>query len=106
MVQSEQICLSNPILGLEKITLLPQRKAVQSAITTDDRTQQVNELINQQKMTNDIEIMYSKLQVQKNYSIDTKTALMSNLIDIHLGILSADADIRQRIPIMYKNCMK
>jgi hypothetical protein len=28
------------------------------------------------------------------------------LIDIHLGILSADADIRQRIPIMYKNCMK
>jgi hypothetical protein len=106
MVQSEQICLSNPILGLEKITLLPQRKAVQASKTTDDRSRQVDELVYQQAMINSIEMMHYKLQVQKNYSIDTKTALMSNLIDIHLGILSADADIRQRIPIMYKNCMK
>jgi hypothetical protein len=106
MVQSQQLCLSNPILGLEKITLLPQRRAVQNALTTDDRAQRVNELINQEKVVKEIELMYSNLQVQKNYSIDTKTALMSNLIDIHLGILSTIEEINNRIKVMYKNCMK
>ncbi len=42
----------------------------------------------------------------KTPAIETKSALMSNLIDIHLGLLSTSEVVEKRVPIMYANCMK
>jgi hypothetical protein len=39
-------------------------------------------------------------------AIDIKSSLMSNLIDIHLALLSTSEQVEQRNKIMYANCMK
>lgn len=105
-VRAKAACLSNPIRGLENITLLPQRKAVDAAPTTTDRVFEVSKLSAKETMLKDIVSTYTKLEAMKWPQIDTKSALMSNLIDIHLSLLSTAEIVEKRVPIMYKNCMK
>lgn len=99
-------CLSNPIMWLENITLLPQRKAVDAAKTTDDRVYKVNQLSDKEKIVKDITNTYARLEVVKTPDLEIKTALMSNLIDIHLGLISTTEQIDKRLKQMYNNCMK
>lgn len=99
-------CPINLISGLENVTLLPQRRAVDAAPTTDARVDRVNELDAKQTMLGDIMRTYGKLKIDTRTNIDIKSAIMSNLIDIHLGLLSTSEILQKRVPMMYKNCMK
>ncbi len=99
-------CPINIISGLENITLLPLRKSIDAAKTTDDRVYAVNKLSDRQKIVTAIETMNVQLKVMTISDIDIKSAIMSNLIDIHLELLSTSEAIEKRIPIMYANCMK
>lgn len=63
---------------------MPQRKAADTAKTIDDRVYKVNQLSDKQKIVTDITTTYAILEAMKNPSLDIKTVIMSNLIDIHL----------------------
>ncbi|MBC7503808.1 hypothetical protein H7169_02470 [Candidatus Gracilibacteria bacterium] len=104
-ILAKRACLSNPILGLETI-LLPWRKRVDSARTTNARVISVNELSKEQQIKSAIIRTYSNLEAYRTPAIDIKSALMSNLIDIHLGLISTAEQVEKRLPTMYTNCMK
>ena len=104
-VLARTACLSNPILGLETI-LLPWRRRVDTARTTDSRVIRVNELSREQQIKAAIVRTYSNLETYRTPSIDIKSALMSNLIDIHLWLISTAEQVEKRLPTMYANCMK
>ena len=85
---------------------MPLRQKVDAAKTIPERTNAVNVLSDTEKVVKDIAITLNMLESLKTPAIDTKTDLMSNLIDIHLGLISTTEQINKRLPIMYKNCMK
>ena len=64
-VRARIACMKNPILGLENITLLSQRKAVDAAPTTTDRVFEVSKLSAKETMLKDIVSTYSKLEAMK-----------------------------------------
>jgi hypothetical protein len=106
MVKAKAACVSNPIKWLENITLLPLRQKVDAAKTIPERINAVNALSDTEKVVKDIAVTLNMLESLKTPAIDTKTDLMSNLIDIHLGLISTTESVNKRLPIMYKNCMK
>lgn len=85
---------------------MPLRQKVDAAKTIAERTNAVNALSDTEKVVKDIAVTLNILESLKTPAIDTKTDLMSNLIDIHLGLISTTEQINKRLPIMYKNCMK
>ena len=99
-------CLSNPILGIENFTLLPLRKKADAAKTIDERVKIIYQLWDKQKVTVDIQEMYSNLEMMKTPAIDIKSELMSNLIDLHIALLFTSEAIEKRLPAIYQNCMK
>jgi hypothetical protein len=106
MVKAKQKCISNPIKWLENITLFPLRKKVATAPDLTARINAVQELSDSEKIVKDIAITLNMIESLKTPAIDTKTALMSNLIDIHLWLISTTEAIQKRLPVMYSNCMK
>ena len=102
---AERRCFANPILGVENI-LLPWRQLVDRAPTTDARSYAVNNLSREQRLKQSIVATANKLETYRTPSIDIKSAIMSNLIDIHIWLLSTSEQIEKRLPIMYNNCMK
>ncbi len=102
---AQQRCFSNPIVWLENI-LLPWKQLVASAKNTVDRSNYVNKLSKENTLKTSIISTYSKLEIYRTPAIDIKSALMSNLIDIHLGLISTSEQVEKRLPIMYINCMK
>ncbi len=104
-IRARVACLSNPILGIETI-LLPWRQKVDIAKTTDERVDRVYGLSSQQKLLKDITRTYANISSKQTPAIDTKSALMSNLIDLHLSLLFTADAVEKRIPMMYANCMR
>ena len=102
---AQQRCFANPIVWLENI-LLPWKQLVASATNTVDRSRYVNSLSTESILKRSIISTYSKLEIYKTPAIDVKSALMSNLIDIHLELISTAEQVEKRLPIMYTNCMK
>ncbi len=102
---AERRCFANPILGVESI-LLPWRKKVDSATTTTDRSLYLIPLTREQKLKASIVAASTKLETYRTPTIDIKSAIMSNLIDIHIWLISTSEQVEKRLPKMYTNCMK
>ncbi len=102
---AESRCFANPILGVENI-LLPWRKKVVSATTTTDRSLYLIPLTREQRLKSAIVSTSNKLETYHTPSIDIKSAIMSNLIDIHIWLISTSEQVEKRLPKMYTNCMK
>jgi hypothetical protein len=98
-------CFANPIAGVEDI-LLPWRKMVDTATTTTDRSIYINTLTREQKLKKSIIATYTTLETYRTPTIDIKSAIMSNLIDIHIWLISTSEQVEARLPKMYTNCMK
>lgn len=105
-IKARASCLSNPILGIENMTLLPLRKQVDEAKTIPERVNAVNQLWDRKKETMDIQKMYSDIEIMKTPAIDLRSELMSNLIDLHMALLFTSEAIEKRLPAIYKDCMK
>ncbi len=79
---------------------------VDASKTTTERVTSVNQLSDTEKILRDITKTYSVLNHTKTVAIDGKSVLMSNLIDIHLELISSADYIEKRLQPMYRNCMK
>jgi len=85
---------------------LPIKKKIQSAKNITERQDAVSELERIGNFQKDIIFMANNLNTIKAPNIDTKTALMSNLLDLHLGLISTAEEVEGRLKPMYANCMK
>lgn len=99
-------CFSNPILGIEQFDLRPWIQAVEASRTTDERVYHVNALGSQQTLLESIMRTHTQSAMYQTPIIDSKSALMGNLIDLHLSLLFTADAVEKRIPIMYANCMR
>lgn len=104
-VKARMKCLSNPILGIEKL-MLPWRKKVDKARITDERVQATRVLIKQKDIKTEIQTTYSKVQTITSPESDNKIEIITNLVDLHVSLTVAIDLIKKRLPIMQKNCMK
>ena len=104
-VRARTSCLSNPILGIENITLAPLKNRVQNAKTLTERITAVNQLWDTRKFTTDIETVYRDIEMMKTPAIEDRSAVMSNLIDLHINLLFTSEALESRLSPMYKNCM-
>lgn len=86
--------------------MLPWRRRVEMARTTNERVYQVNILSTEEQLKQSIVKMDSIIRSQRTPAIDIKSSIMLNLIDLHLGLLSTAEAVEKRIPKMYANCMK
>lgn len=105
-VRARETCPINVVQGLENVTLLPIKNRIQNAKNITERQDAVDELGRVRNFQQDILLMANNLNSIKAPNIDTKTALMSNLIDLHLGLISTSEEVEARLRPMYTNCMK
>ena len=105
-IRARIACLKNPILGIENFTLFSLRVSVDKSKTTNQRVDNVNILLSKKTMIQNIEANYQNLKPYSSPAIDIKSALLSNLLDIHIGLVSTIEQIDKRCKAMYNNCMK
>lgn len=99
-------CAKNPLVRIEGFNLLPMRKVVDASKTTTERVRSVNQLSDTEKILKDITKTYYVLDHTKVVTIEDKTKLISNLIDLHLELISTAERIEKRLQPMNRNCMK
>jgi hypothetical protein len=99
-------CFSNPIIGIEEFDLRPWFQAVEASRTTDERVYNVNALGTQQVLLESIMRTYTQSAMYQTPIIDTKSAIMNNLIELHLKLLFTAQAVEKRIDPMYANCMR
>lgn len=92
-------------MGLETI-VLPWRKKVDAAKTTDSRVYQVNQLDAKKNTLTSIMQMESYLSTIRSPTADEKTLLITNLLDLHISLVTTTDLLEKRIPVMQRNCMK
>mgnify|MGYP003440802658 FL=1 len=104
-VKAKLQCMANPILWLENV-LLPFKKKVTKARTTDERVYYVNKLVKEDTVKKSVIAMDSLLRTRRAPEIETRSTLMLDLIDLHISLLFTAEAVEKRLPKMAKNCMK
>lgn len=105
LVTAQKICLQNPILGLDTI-LLPWKQAVNTAKDTNEKVEKESEYNKKRDTKTAVLKMYSDISVYQSSAIETKSALITNLIDLHIALVSTSGLVEKRLQAMYQNCMK
>lgn len=104
-VRAKFNCMRNPILGLERI-LIPFKKKVTQSLSTDERVYHVNNLVKEDSVKKSVIVMDSLLRTRKSPEIESRSAIMLDLVDLHISLLFTAEAVEKRLPKMAKNCMK
>lgn len=98
-------CLSNPLLGIDRL-FAPWKDFIASSpdtVTYSERNTAYNE---RKGKTVDIVKMYQQLESLTNLETDDNAMMQKALIDLHISLMTTNELLQERIKPMQKNCMK
>lgn len=105
LVEARLKCLSNPILGVDRI-FAGWRNKIHTAPTSDHRVIAHKNMNIRMARTIDVPAMYHVLRPMAAHEIDINAGTLKSLIDTHIDLTTTNEMIEKRITPMQNNCMK
>lgn len=105
LIEARIKCLSNPLLGIDRLFLGWQKK-IAEAPTSDHRLEAQKSMDIRMSRTVDVPHMYHTLRPMIATEIDINAGTLKSLIDTHIDLTTTNEMLEKRIKPMQNNCMR